>query len=446
MPQLLPGVIRFSLLTLAMAMAAPLRPLSAQAPASRATPAAATLTLGAVYRQVHAGSPRLAAAAAAAAAAAERIAPARTPPDPRIQFALMNRELPGLARSDPLGMDQVQVMQMLPFPGKLRLAGRVASERAAAQQARTADVAWDVRARAAMAYYEIWEMDRSLILADETLQLLRDLSETANTMYAVGEGRQADVLRAQVELARMDEEITRMRVERASAEARLNALLDQPADVPVAATVLPAFPESLPAVDGLIAEAEARRPMIQAGEGELRAAEAAARLARREIWPDLELGIQYGQRPMAEGTDRMISVMLGMSVPVFAGRRQLPMRREAEAMRLMAASDLAEMRAATRGRVAELYAAVQRSRRLGELYRGTILPQSQAAVASALSSYRVGGIDFMTLLDNQMTVNRYRQDLYALNAEQGRALAELEMLLGRELLDPDLPAAGDLAR
>jgi outer membrane protein TolC len=437
--------VHFSLLAVVTAMTAVPPALSAQSPAARA-PAAAVLTLGAVYRRVQADNPRLAAAAALAVAAAERIAPARTPPDPRVQFALMNRELPGLARSDPLGMDQVQVMQMLPFPGKLRLAGAVASEQAGAQQARAADVEWDARARAAMAYYEIWEMDRSLTVADRTLRLLRDLRETANTMYAVGEGPQADVLRAHVELARMEEEITRMRVERTSAEARLNALLDRPAEAPIVSTVLPAFPESLPPLNELIAEAEARRPMIRAGEGELRAAEAGVRLARREIWPDLELGVQYGQRPMDEGTDRMLSVMVGFSVPVFAGRRQLPMRREAEAMRLMAASDLAEMRAETRGRVAELYGAVQRSRRLGELYRGTILPQAQAAVASALSSYRVGGIDFMTLLDNQMTVNRYRQDLYTLDAEQGRSLAELEMLLGRQLLDPDLPATGDLAR
>lgn len=439
------GSLRFSLLAVATAMIAVPPVLSAQSPAARA-PAAAVLTLGAVYRRVQTDNPRLAAAAALAVAAAERIAPARTPPDPRVQFGLMNRELPGLARSDPLGMDQVQVMQMLPFPGKLRLAGEVASGQAGAQQARAADVEWDARARAAMAYYEIWEMDRSLTVADQTLRLLRDLRETANTMYAVGEGPQADVLRAHVELARMEEEITRMRIERTSAEARLNALLDRPADAPIVSTVLPAFPESLPPLNELIAEAEAGRPMIQAGGEELRAAEAGVRLARREIWPDLELGIQYGQRPMDEGTDRMVSVMVGFSVPVFAGRRQLPMRREAEAMRLMAASDLAGMRAETRGRVAELYAAVQRSRRLGELYRGTILPQAQAAVTSALSSYRVGGIDFMTLLDNQMTVNRYREDLYTLDAEQGRSLAELEMLLGRQLLDPDLPATGDLAQ
>jgi outer membrane protein TolC len=113
------------------------------------------------------------------------------------------------------------------------------------------------------------------------------------------------------------------------------------------------------------------------------------------------------------------------------------MRREAEAMRLMAVADLEAMRAETRGRAAELVAAVQRSKQLAKLYRTPILPQSETTVASALAAYRVGAVDFMTLLDNQMTVNRYRQELYRLDAEQGQAIAELEMLIGRELLNPD---------
>jgi hypothetical protein len=43
----------------------------------------------------------------------------------------------------------------------------------------------------------------------------------------------------------------------------------------------------------------------------------------------------------------------------------------------------------------------------------------------------------MTLLDDQMTVNQYRQDLFALEAQRGQALAELEMLLSRPLFNPD---------
>jgi outer membrane protein TolC len=400
-------------------------------------PGARSLSLGQVYRTVQTVNPRIAAAGALARAAGERIAPARRPPDPQLQFGLMNRSLPGFGLSDPLGMNQVQLMQMLPFPGKLRMAGEAASAQAEAVRFRAGDVSWDVRARAAMAFYELYQMDRSLQVAGETLRILRDLATTTRTMYAVGEGRQADALRAQVELARMTEDITRMQAERVAAAARLNALLLADASAPVASPVRPVFPDTLPPLDSLIAEADRNRPMVQAAQAEVRAADAGARLARREIWPDLQVGVQYGQRPMDGETDRMLSLMFGVNLPIFAGSRQLAMRREAEAMREMAASDLEAMRADTRSRVAELYASAERARRLGALYSETILPQAGTAVASALAAYRTGSVDFMTLLDNQMTVNAYRQDLYSLEAQRGQALAELEMLLGRPLFNPD---------
>jgi cobalt-zinc-cadmium efflux system outer membrane protein len=407
--------------------------LRAQTPLTETVP----LRLGQMYRAIEAANPRIAAAGALVRAADARIAPARRPPDPQLQFALMNRSLPGFGLADPLGMNQVQVMQMVPFPGKLRTAGQVASARAEAERARAFDVSWDARARAAMAFYDLYQMDRSLQVAEETLRILQDLAVTARTMYGVGEGRQPDVLRAQVEIARMSEHIIRMRTERVSAAARLNALLLLDPSAPVGTPVRPAFPDTLPPLDSLIAEAERNRPMVQAGEAEVRAAEAEVRLAKREIWPDLQVGVQYGQRPMDGGTDRMVSLMLGVNLPIFAGSRQLAMRREALAMRQMAEADLAAMQADTRGRVAELYAAAERARRLGELYQGTILPQTQTTVSAALASYRVGGVDFMTLLDNQMTVNRYRQDLHALHAQRGQALAELEMLLSRPLFNAD---------
>jgi outer membrane protein TolC len=288
-----------------------------------------------------------------------------------------------------------------------------------------------------MAFYELYQMDRSLQVAEETLRILQDLATTARTMYAVGAGRQADVLRAQVEIARMSEDITSMRTERVSAAARLNALLVVDPSSPVGSPVQPTFPDSLPPLDSLLAEAARNRPMVQAGEAEVRAADAGVELAHREIWPDLQVGLRYGQRPMDGETDRMLSLMLGVNLPIFAGSRQLAMRREASAMQQMAASDLAAMQAETRGRVAELYASAERARRLGELYEGTILPQAHTTVAAALASYRVGAVDFMTLLDDQMTVNRYRQDFYALVTQRGQALAELEMLLGRPLFNPD---------
>ena len=113
-------------------------------------------------------------------------------------------------------------------------------------------------------------------------------------------------------------------------------------------------------------------------------------------------------------------------------------------MTRMARADLAAMRAETRARVGEVSASLVRARDLARLYRTTVLPQAEAAARSAQASYRVGGVDFMTLLDDRMTVNRYRTELYALEADEGKAWAELEMLVGRELLDANavaVPAA-----
>jgi len=177
------------------------------------------------------------------------------------------------------------------------------------------------------------------------------------------------------------------------------------------------------------------RPMLLAGDAELAAADASRTLAYRELFPDVEIGLQYGQRAGAMGPERMGSLMLGTSVPIFARQRQLPMRAEADAMREMAAADLRAMRAETRALLGAAYAEWQRARNLQRLYRSTVLPQARASVEAALASYRVGGVNLMTLLDNQATVNRYEQELAALEAMEGMALAELEMLMGRELFD-----------
>jgi outer membrane protein TolC len=396
------------------------------------------LELGELYRQLDTASPRLTAARAGARAATFRIAPARTLPDPQFQLGLMNRNLPGLGLQDPLGMNQIQIMQMIPFPGKLGAAGRGAQAQADASQARADDLGWELRSQAAMLFYEVYGTEQGIRVATETQKLLRDIATTAQRMYAVGEGRQPDVLRTQVEVDRMTEEILRMRTMRDALVARLNALLDRTPDAAVGEAQIPVFPAQLPDLDSLVALALGHRPMLKAGQQDVRAAKAAQALARREIWPDLQFGVIYGQRPMmGGGTDRMASFMFGFNLPIFAGNRQLKMRQETQAMRDMATADLAAMEADTRGRVGVAFADLRQTRQLRDLYRVTLLPQARATVTSSFAAYRVGDINLMTLLDAQMTVNQYQQELYRLDAAEGQGWAELEMLAGTELLDPD---------
>lgn len=391
-----------------------------------------TLAVVDALRIAREANPMLRAARASAAAASQRVGPAGALPDPQLQFALMNRMASEFGSTmDPMTMNQVQLMQMLPWPGKLGNAKRAARHTAAAAGADADEQERMLAAQVRMAYFEAAYADRALEVMRRTQGLLRDFLDVSTTMYAVGSAVQQDVLRAQVEVARMSEEITRMGQERVAMGARLNVLLGRAATEPIAALELPE-PETgdLPGVDSLVAWAAAGRPALVAGAERVAAAEAALSAARRELFPDFSIGMQYQQRPQFP---TMVSLMVGINLPIFAGARQLPMRREMAAMRDMSAAELLNLRNETVARIVEIRARAEQDRNLARLYRGGILPQARAAVQAALSSYRVGRVTFMTLVDNQMTVNRYETETYRLLADYQQAVGELEALVGREV-------------
>jgi hypothetical protein len=100
------------------------------------------------------------------------------------------------------------------------------------------------------------------------------------------------------------------------------------------------------------------------------------------------------------------------------------------AMRDMSQAELLNLRNETTARVIAARARAVQDLNLTRLYRTSILPQTRAAVQAALTSYRVGRVSFMQLVDNQMTVNRYETETYRLMADYQQALGELEALAG----------------
>jgi len=408
--------------------------LAGVVPADTAAQAASadTLRVAHALRIAREANPMLRAARASATAASQRVGPAGALPDPQLQFALMNRMASEFGSTmDPMTMDQVQLMQMLPWPGKLGNAKRAARHTAAAAGADADEQERMLAAQVRMAYYEVAYADRALEVMERTRGLLRDFTSVATTMYAVGTGIQQDVLRAQVEVARMSEEITRMAQMRIAAAARLNALLGREATQPIGALELPDMPAGdLPPPDTLIAWALGSRPALRAGAERVAAAEASLVAARRERFPDFQLGVQYQRRPAFPD---MVSLMVGINLPIFAAAKQLPMRREMAAMRDMSQAELLNLRNETIARIIETRARAAQDRTLGRLYRTGILPQARSAVQAALGSYRVGRVPFMTLVDNQMTVNRYETDAYRFLADYHEAVGELEALVGREV-------------
>lgn len=387
-----------------------------------------TLRIADAIQLALAHNPMLRAAGFSADAATQRIGPAGALPDPQLQFGLMNRMASDLgSTADPMTMNQVQLMQMIPFPGKLGSARDAARHTAAAGHLDADDQRRMLGAQVRDAYFDLAYMDRALEVMGRTQGLLRDFLQVATTMYGVGTGLQGDVLRAQIEVARMDEEIRTMSQERIAGAARLNTLLGREATVAIGGLELPDDTMPLPSADSLVAMALGSRPGLQAAAERVAAAQASRTAARRDILPDFQIGLAYQARP---AFPTMVSFMVGVSLPVFAASRQLPARREMAALQAMSDAELLGLRNETTAQVIEARARAERDRSLTRLYQEDILPQARAAVQSALASYRVGRINFMTLVDDQMTVNRYDIETWRLKADELQAMGDLAALTG----------------
>jgi outer membrane protein TolC len=376
-------------------------------------------------------NPALRAARLRADVAAERVPQAGALPNPMLGFGLMNRQIADFgSTAEPMLQNRIEFSQRLPWPGKLGFSEDRWELLASAGALDAEETELALLARVKAVYYQLAFMDRALIIMQNTRELLREFLDVSSTLYAVGEGLQQDVLQAQVAVASMTEDITVVEQDRLATAARLNALLGRAATVGIDELGLPPPGEELPSVEALMILADAQRPGLQAARERARAAEAGYRAARRAIYPDFTVGMAYSQRPQFND---WLSLMVGFSLPLWAGKSHTPLRREMAAMQAEEEARAIDLYNETFARLAERRAEAERARKLVALYSTSVLPQARAAVESALSAYRVGKVDFMTLMQNELTVNRFEIESVRLAAEYQRAVGELQALVASDL-------------
>lgn len=385
-----------------------------------------TLRVADAIAEALSANPRLASARHRADAAAQRAAPAGALPEPMLMVGLMNRPI-DFGSPEPMTMNSVQLSQRFPWPGRLGDARRAQDELALSAALEADETAATVVARVTASYYRIAYLDRAIRIMGDTRALLGDLLDVAEARYEVGTGLQQDLLQAQVAVARMDADIRMMRENRTAAAARFNALLGRAATGEVGTLALPE-PGSMPdQIDELMATAAARRPALSGAHARVESARAMRDVRERAHLPDFNVTLGYAQRP---SLDDFVTLMVGVSLPLRQGSIQAPQRREAAALLSAEEAMVTELYNETYAALVEERARATRAAELHELYRTRVIPQSRAAVEAGLSAYRVGSLDFMSVLDSQMTVNRYEIESVRLAAEHQEALAGIGALTG----------------
>jgi len=166
-------------------------------------------------------------------AAEAGITTARAWPDPQVGIRFERN--PGAVYS--LGearMRMVSISQTIPFPGKLSLRAEMFTRDAHKARWEYEAARQEIIAQVKTAYYDLFVLQRSVELLQEQSDLLAAFERTARVNYMVGRASQHDVLRAQVELALLKDDLETLdREDVVTARARLNTLLDRPALSPL---------------------------------------------------------------------------------------------------------------------------------------------------------------------------------------------------------------------
>lgn len=121
----------------------------------------------------------------------------------------------------------------------------------------------------------------------ENRRILDQFSRTATARYGAGKGTQAEALKAQVELARVDSELVMIEQRCLTAQARLNVLMDRPPEREVGTPEPAKLPARAPSLEELNALAREHNPELEAYRYAVERGEAALALSVNEFMPDL---------------------------------------------------------------------------------------------------------------------------------------------------------------
>ncbi len=376
----------------------------------------------------------------------QRVPRARALPDPRITYRYYIREVETRVGPQRHGLG---VAQTVPWPGKLRERAGVATE--AAEAARRRYEAEKVRLfhRVKVAWYEYAYLARAIDTVREIRELIAYLESVARRRYTARAAEHPDVLRAQVELGKLDDRLRTLRDLRPAAAARLNAALARSTLEPTPWPALAAEPPLEVADEALLAWLAESNPELAALDAEIRQAGRAVDLARQAYYPDVTVGLDWiptddppsPARPRDAGRDPVVA-MLSVNVPIWHETYAAGVR-EAEHRRLAAVRTRAERAHLLSSEARMALYAYRDAARKADLYGDALVPKARQGVAATQTAFVGGTANFVDLVDAERQLLEFRLSHQRALADQGVALARLEMLVGRTLPRGAPPAEPD---
>ena len=368
-------------------------------------------------------------------AAVEQVPQARALPDPRFNYGYFIEEVE--TRVGPQ-RQKVGIMQVFPWFGKIeaRTDAAAANAKAARKQyeARKLKLFFDVKD----AFYEYAYLARAVEIARENLELVKGFEEVARIKYVAVTATHPDIIRAQVELAKIEDVLKSLEDFREPIVARLNAVLNRRSFEMLPWPRKEDFRKAEVDRPQMIALLRQKNPELAALEFNVEAAKHRVELAKKKFWPDIGVGLDWIQTGGARGAgvsdsgkDPVI-LMFSMNLPIWrdsykAAHRQAKANVRKTAQQKRQAENTLIARAE-----AVLYDFDDSDRKI-KLYGDILVPRAEDLLEASETAYKGGTVDFLSLIDAQRTLLEFQLRYERALTDNQQKLANLEMLAGAQL-------------
>lgn len=372
-------------------------------------------------------NPEIRAAVHGMTEAESRIPQAGSLDDPVLTFRAM--EFPALKFGDARYLN-LELMQMVRFPTKLAAQKKIASIQAEHAHHDHLEKILEVLAKLKKAYYELWFVQQNQILNRENLNLLKRVAASAQARLRVGAAMQQEVLRAQVEIARLENKQVTLRQEELSAKAMLAAILNRSASDTIGYAVIPEVVTFDLNLDSLIERAVRERPMLVHDSLTVEQNRSLLSLARQEFLPDLKFGVEYVRMPMTNFRGWSVTANITVPFSLWTLRKANARVEEAKASVARARETYTASRNMVISSIRDLFYKTKAAKQRLDAYRTTVIPRAQQSLNAGLASYQTGQMEYLMLIDAYRTLVELTEEYFMTRMQFEQTLAEIERAVG----------------
>jgi outer membrane protein TolC len=359
-------------------------------------------------------------------------------PDPRISYGYFLESVE--TRVGPQNQ-RFMLRQSFPWFGTLDAKKQVTLEAAnsAYQQFQSEQLRLFYQVKSA--YYEYYYLGRDITITRENLELLQFWESVARAKYRVALKQYPDVIKAQVELGKLEDRLNTLKDRVAPAVAQLRAVTNLPYGVDLPAPEEIWIEEISVDRDEVIGRVLSDNPNLKAVEHLVDKQVAAQRLAGKMARPSFFVGLDYIETGDAinsstpeSGKDPWVA-SVGISLPIWFGANKAR-REEADALYRRAQNSLADAQNQLVVLAEKLVFGYEDALRKTRLYRDGLVPKAEQSLNANYTAYQAGETDFLNLLDAQRQLLDFQLEYERSRSNLAIRRAEIEMITGRELNKP----------